>query len=152
MGEDSMMKFCQETVTYKESIAMSRQTEFEKQRELYENLMDQIYDGMDRARLAADRAKAASIVLCKSSDSAHLEKAANLLQTANEEIARVEGLQRQAKRAVERAEAARADHEARALLCQPAPLPRGTFASRISDETEVEKTLSAGVLSRRFSR
>jgi hypothetical protein len=145
-SEKSMTALC---ARGKGVVEMPRESEFEKQRDLYENLMDQIADGMDRAELAADRARAAGDVLSKSSAD-HLQKAANLLQAANEEIDKVRGLQRQARRALERAQAARADHEARALMWQPAPLPRGTFGST-RNETDLERTLFAGVMARRFT-
>jgi hypothetical protein len=130
---------------------MPRETEYEIQRKLFENLMDEIAEGMDRAELAADRARSAGNVLSKS-DTAHLEKAAHLLEVANEKIALVKSLQRRARVALEREQAARADHEARALMWQPQPRPRGTFGSTRSDERDLEKTLSAGVLARRFSQ
>jgi hypothetical protein len=141
--------FC---LAYKKESNMPRQTEFEKQMEIYESLMDEVVDAMDRADIAAGRARTAANVLCKSSSSDHLEKAAGLLAVANEAIARVESLQRKAQRALDRADAARADYQNAALLCQPMPVPRGFLASTSRDESEAQKTLSAGVIARRFTR
>jgi hypothetical protein len=142
--------FC--LASYRKESNMPRQSEFEKQMAIYESLRDQIVDAMDRAHLAADRAKSAANVLSKSSSDHHLEKAAGLLDAANEAIAVVESLHRKARLALDRAQAAKADHEARALMWQPEPLPRGTFGSSTRNETDLERTLSAGVMSRRFLR
>jgi hypothetical protein len=133
-------------------VDMPRQTtEFERQMAIYESLRDEIDDAMDHAQHAADRARASAYGLTKLTSSQDLQKVAGLVAKADEEIAKVESLQRRAGRALERARAARDDHMSAAWRCQPAPTPRGTFASAFNGETDIEKTLSAGVLARRFS-